>query len=630
MFIDTTWLLDYSIIAYEQGICLLAWMGWNADIEGRGLGELCTYDKIATESLSEYELKKILFDKMDKSRSFMTHDKYQELYDALLNSVCLDEAIASSEVNPDNVLRIRHRDKGQDPPAGSDKEKKRCRKRKDSEPSKDKVQTGSSSKGKTQSKLSSTGESVNADETIEEQVHEDAMDVAEPILDDVVNDADQPQDDVNPKKDKSTWFKQPPRPETPDLELHKDRFVDDGPEQTWFNDLVNAKKDSLTFDELMVTPMDFTKFSMNYLKKDKITRADLVGPIYKLLKGTCDRCPYDLSKPLPLQGSLGHLTIPVDFFFNNDLEYLKTGNSERKYTVSITKTKAARSQINRLSKHEVYSIMKILSMIRVKVDKQIGYGYLNDNHKFKGGLLGIKGFYNFVLLVQLSIAMRRLSIVKLTSIAAAPRHANPIGTPLSTSIEQDAPAASTSSTIQETHSLVISEGVEEHCTHRSIFIANAANKNMTIYQMDVNTAFLNDKLREDVYAPHAWYDMSPSFLVSQKFSKGDVDPTLFTRKEGKDILMVQIYVDDIISASTDPSLIDIFADIMSSKFKMSMIGKMSFFHGLQISQNRTKLDEDLQGTPVDATRYRGMIGTLMYLTSSRPDLVFEICMCARY
>ncbi|GKE57745.1 hypothetical protein Tco_1496930 [Tanacetum coccineum] len=56
-----------------------------------------------------------------------------------------------------------------------------------------------------------------------------------------------------------------------------------------------------------------------------------------------DRCPYDLSKPLPLQGPPGHLTIPVDFFFNNDLEYLKTGNKERKYTTSITKTKAARA-----------------------------------------------------------------------------------------------------------------------------------------------------------------------------------------------------------------------------------------------------------------------------------------------
>ncbi|GJT61611.1 hypothetical protein Tco_1005144 [Tanacetum coccineum] len=137
-------------------------------------------------SLSKYELKKIFFDNMDKIRSYMTHDKNQELFDDLLNSVYLDEAIASGEANPDKILRKRHRD---DPPAG-----------------------------KTQSKPSSTGKFVNADEIVEEPVHEATMDVEQPILDDVVNDADKPHDDADPKKDKSTWFKQPPRPETPDPE----------------------------------------------------------------------------------------------------------------------------------------------------------------------------------------------------------------------------------------------------------------------------------------------------------------------------------------------------------------------------------------------------------------------------
>ncbi|GJT79728.1 hypothetical protein Tco_1054070 [Tanacetum coccineum] len=284
----------------------------------------------------------------------------------------LDEAIASGDVNPDKVMRKRDR--------------------------------------KTQSKPSSTDKPVNA----EEPLHEAEMDVEEPILDDVVNEADQPQDDVAPHK-------------------------------TWFNDLVNAEKDPLAFDELMATPIDFSKFSMNRIKLDKITKADLVGPVYKLLKGTCKsnieleynmdqcynaltdqldwtnleggRCPYGLSKPLPLQGSPCHLTIPVDFFFNNDLEYLKTGNSERKYTTSTTRTKVVKyelefieemipklwslvkvscnkdvalgishwgpkrqlfymSQINKFSKHEVYSTMKILSAVSVKVDKQFGYGYL--------------------------------------------------------------------------------------------------------------------------------------------------------------------------------------------------------------------------------------------------------------
>ncbi|GJY85952.1 retrovirus-related pol polyprotein from transposon TNT 1-94 [Tanacetum coccineum] len=136
---------------------------------------------------------------------------------------------------------------------------------------------------------------------------------------------------------------------------------------------------------------------------------------------------------------------------------------------------------------------------------------------------------------------------------------------------------------------------------------------MTVYQMDVKAAFLNGELCEEVYvsqlkgfvdldhpnhvyrlkkalyglkqAPRAWYDLLSKFLLFQKFSKGDVDPTLFIRKEGKDILLVQIYVHDIIFASTDPALCDTFAEIMSSKFKMSMMRKMSFFLGLQISQS---------------------------------------------
>ncbi|GJX85592.1 retrovirus-related pol polyprotein from transposon TNT 1-94 [Tanacetum coccineum] len=224
-----------------------------------------------------------------------------------------------------------------------------------------------------------------------------------------------------------------------------------------------------------------------------------------------------------------------------------------------------------------------------------------------------------------------------------------------------------------------------------IFLAFAAHMNMIVYQMDVKTTFLNGILREEVYvsqpdgfvdpdnpnhvyrlkkalyglkqAPRAWYDLLSSFLLSQGFSKGTVDPTLFISRKGKDILLVQIYVDDIIFASTTTELCDKFSEIMCSKFKMSMMGKISFFLGLQISQSprgiflnqskyaleslkkyimescdpvdtpmveKSKLDEDTQGKAVDPTHYRGMVGTLMYLTSSRPDLVYAVCMCARY
>ncbi|GJX43932.1 retrovirus-related pol polyprotein from transposon TNT 1-94 [Tanacetum coccineum] len=224
-----------------------------------------------------------------------------------------------------------------------------------------------------------------------------------------------------------------------------------------------------------------------------------------------------------------------------------------------------------------------------------------------------------------------------------------------------------------------------------IFIANAASKNMTIYQMDVKTVFLNGELKEEVYvsqpegfvdpdhpthvyrlknalyslkqAPRAWHDTLLQFLLDNKFSKGAVDPTLFTQKIGKHILFVHIYVDDIIFALTDPKACDIFSDEISSKFQMSMMGQMSFFLGLQVSQNpggifinqskfaleilkkfgmdscdptdtpmvgRLKLDEDPLGILVDQTRFRSMVGSLMYLTANRPDLVFVVCMCARY
>nr|GEW65119.1 hypothetical protein [Tanacetum cinerariifolium] len=153
--------------------------------------------------------------------------------------------------------------------------------------------------------------------------------------------------------------------------------------------------------------------------------------------------------------------------------------------------------------------------------------------------------------------------------------------------------------------------------------------------MDVKTAFLNGELKEEVYvsqpegfvdpdhpthvyrlkkalyglkqAPRAWYDTLSRFLLDNDFSKGAVDPTLFTRKTGKHILLVQIYVDDIIFASTDSNACDMFSNKMSSKFQMFMIGQMSFF--LEIGTDscdsvetpmvdRLKLDEDPSGIPM--------------------------------
>nr|GFA75867.1 retrovirus-related Pol polyprotein from transposon TNT 1-94 [Tanacetum cinerariifolium] len=223
-----------------------------------------------------------------------------------------------------------------------------------------------------------------------------------------------------------------------------------------------------------------------------------------------------------------------------------------------------------------------------------------------------------------------------------------------------------------------------------LFIAYAAHKSFTVYQMDVKTSFLYGPLKEEVYvnkpdgfldpyhpdkvyrlkkalyglkqAPRAWYDELSTFLLSKGFSKGSINPTLFINKHKGDILHVQIYVDDIIFGFTNPNLLKRFEKLMHSKFEMSMMRDLKFFlriqihqspHGIFINQAKyaqeilkkhgmtscdrigtpmaTKhLDADLSGTPVDQMKYRSKVRALMYLTVSRPDIMHATCYCACY
>ncbi|KAL4590865.1 hypothetical protein LXL04_003810 [Taraxacum kok-saghyz] len=188
-----------------------------------------------------------------------------------------------------------------------------------------------------------------------------------------------------------------------------------------------------------------------------------------------------------------------------------------------------------------------------------------------------------------------------------------------------------------------------------IFLAYAASKNFQVYQMDVKCAFINGELEETVYveqppgfvnekfpyhcyildkavyglkqAPRAWYETLTKFLKQSNFKQGAVDPTLFRKKVGDHLMMVQIYVDDIIFGSTDPKLTVEFKTLMETKFEMSSMGgskeKVPMAFG-------TKLKPSLDEPAADQTLYRGMIGSLLYLTSSRPDIMFAVCYCARY
>ncbi|GJY04236.1 hypothetical protein Tco_0370176 [Tanacetum coccineum] len=235
---------------------------------------------------------------------------------------------------------------------------------------------------------------VSDTETVEEPIAEVVMDDAG---DDVARDDNQPQDTSKPKTRKTLnldWFKQPPRPPTPDPEWNMRHVVLDQPEQPWLNKMVSTIKDPLTFNDLMATPIDFSKYVLNGLKIENLTRDILLGPAFNMLTYTLVwnnpegyRYPFDLSKHLPLQGPPGYRTIVADYFFNNDLEYLKTSDPEVTYTTSIMKTKAARYEIKGIEdiaptlwstiKH-AYDKDEILGVKSVSVKKLHGYGHLEE------------------------------------------------------------------------------------------------------------------------------------------------------------------------------------------------------------------------------------------------------------
>ena len=224
-----------------------------------------------------------------------------------------------------------------------------------------------------------------------------------------------------------------------------------------------------------------------------------------------------------------------------------------------------------------------------------------------------------------------------------------------------------------------------------IFLAYAAFKDFKVFQMDVKSAFLYGKIEEEVYvcqppgfedpnfpervykldkalyglhqAPRAWYDTLSKYLIENGYMRGTIDKTLFIKKNGLDYIFVQIYVDDIIFGSTNDLLCKEFETVMHKKFQMSSMGELTYFLGLQVKQvqngifinqskyvqdilvkfkfqdcksastpvdTRCKLTPDLEGEDVDQHSYRAMIGSLMYLTASRPDIMFGVCLCARF
>nr|GEV46709.1 hypothetical protein [Tanacetum cinerariifolium] len=175
-----------------------------------------------------------------------------------------------------------------------------------------------------------------------------------------------------------------------------------------------------------------------------------------------------------------------------------------------------------------------------------------------------------------------------------------------------------------------------------LFLAYASFMGFTVYQMDVKKfparVYKVEKAMYGLHQAHrAWYGTLSKYLLTNGFQRGAIDQTMFIKRHREDFILVQVYVDDIIFGSSNLQLCREFEALMHEKFQMSAMGDIlkKFGYSNVISAN-TPMDKenpwgkDRTGKDVDLHHYRSMIGSLMYLTASRPDIMFAICACARH
>nr|GEW85909.1 hypothetical protein [Tanacetum cinerariifolium] len=322
---------------------------------------------VATD-LSEMELKKILIEKMEGNKSIQRSDEQRNLYKALVEAYEADKIIL--DTYGERVILKRRRDddddQGKGPSGGSDRGSKRQREGKEPESASAPLEpvTKSACRSTTGSKYpqASASESAFAEEPVQttSQIEEASHLVFETGAEDqhIVQLSQHPE-----------WFSQPKKPPTLDRDWNKILPVIQGSTQTWISDLEKEADSRSSFNELLDTPLDFSNFIMNRLRIDTLTPELLAGPTYELMKGsykslteleyhleevykaTTDQLdwvnpkgqqyPHNLLQPLSLiLYNQGRRVIPFTHFIINDLKYLRGGASSRKYTTSVTKTKA--------------------------------------------------------------------------------------------------------------------------------------------------------------------------------------------------------------------------------------------------------------------------------------------------
>ncbi|GJZ37152.1 hypothetical protein Tco_0583343 [Tanacetum coccineum] len=324
---------------------------------------------VVAANLSELELKKILIDKMEANNSINRSDIQRQLYKALVDAYEADKILLDTYGDTVTIKRPRDgADDDQEPSAGTDRGSKRRRSGKEPESTSapretttttaEKTTTGSKTHKQSASQSALVEETMQTTDVFEAPAHQE--------FETGVHD-EQAEEEVHHLPD---WFQQPKRLPSPDHAWNKSVPAVHESVQPWLSNLARRQDPRESFDELTDTTFDFSAFVMNRLNVKTLTPELLAGPTFELMKGTCKslteleyfceevykattekldwinpegrQYPHDLRKPLPLvPNSQGRHVIPFHHFINNDLEYLRGGESSRKYSTSVTKTTAA-------------------------------------------------------------------------------------------------------------------------------------------------------------------------------------------------------------------------------------------------------------------------------------------------
>nr|GEW57969.1 hypothetical protein [Tanacetum cinerariifolium] len=589
---------------------------------------------VVAADVSELELKKILIDEMESNKSIHRLDEQKNLYKALVDAYECDKLIL--DTFGDTVTLKRHRDdedKDEEPSAGSNRGSKRRRAGKEPESTNAPKEKTSKTSSKLTEGSKSHHKTANESAPAEEPMHttQDLEELAHQEFETCVTD-DQPVEEIN--------------------------------------NLAKKVDSHTSFNELMDTPVDFSAFVMNRLKVDTLTLELLAGLTYKLMKGSCkslveleffleevykattdqldwnnpegQQYPHYLLKPLPLiPNSRGCRVIPFDHFINNDLEYLRGGVSSRKDDDKLYKFKEGdfkRLRIQDIEDMLLFLRMEYLQLGVESYQKKINLikpntyisdlkckkdyttysnprGFIYQNKDKQNRLMCIDELHKFIDDTLNDVQTALDDRLKGIQIQYLPQ-----------TIWRRSDKGRAAAMIQ-----AIDKQVLDSCI---LFLVQAGKLPTYLAQLIYGTITFAEprwlklkgiktgkrlclvrKRKMVLRERERKCKISIPYQRAKNMKKGSRSITWQKTEKGKEVSKGTMDGDKEKEKEGESNKAE-RGQTYSDPVDTPMVEK-------------SKLDEDPQGKAVDASHYREMIGTLMYLTASRPDLTFVVCMCAR-